>query len=132
MKGYYSNIENLTRENENFRKVVYTAQHSQLVLMSLKPGEEIGAEVHEEQDQFFRFESGTGKAMVDNTEYEVGDGDVVIVPAGSKHNVINTSATEPLKMYTLYCPPHHADGTVHATKAEAEADDEEFDGTTSE
>lgn len=132
MKGYHSNIEDLTKDNTDFRRVLYTAQHSQLVLMSLKPGEEIGEEIHDEQDQFFRFEAGSGRAIVDGSEYTVGDGDVVIVPAGAKHNVINTSDSEPLKLYTLYCPPHHADGTVHATKAEAEADDEEFDGRTTE
>ncbi len=130
MQGYHSNIEELVAGNENFRKVLYTAKFSQLVLMSLKAGEEIGVEVHT-QDQFFRFESGNGKVIIDANEYEVSDGHVIIVPAGSTHNVINTSS-EPLKLYTLYCPPHHADGTVHATKADAEADHEEFDGKTSE
>lgn len=131
MNGYKNNIEKLTLENENFRKVVYTARFSQLVLMSLKPSEEIGQEVHE-GDQFFRFEKGTGQAVLDGKSQKVGDGDTVIVPAGTKHNIINTSDTEPLKLYTLYSPPHHRDGVVHATKAEAEADDEHFDGKTSE
>ena len=131
MKGYFGNIEKLTLENENFRQVLYTAPHSQLVLMALKPGEEIGEEVHE-VDQFFRFEQGTGKSVVDETEYAVGDGHCVIVPAGAKHNVINTSETEPLKLYTIYSPANHLDGVVAATKEEAESHEEHFDGKTSE
>jgi mannose-6-phosphate isomerase-like protein (cupin superfamily) len=131
MKGYKDNIEKLTLENENFRKVLYTAKFSQLVLMSLKPKEEIGEEVHD-VDQFFRFEKGNGKVIIDGNAYEVGDGDAVVVPAGAKHNVINASATEPLKLYTLYSPPHHRDGVVHITKQEAEADQEHFEGKTSE
>lgn len=131
-KGYKDNIERLTLENENFRKVLYTAEHCQLVAMTLRPGEEIGSEVHEEGDQFFRFEKGEGKAVVNENEYAVGDGDAVIVPAGATHNVINTSSTEPLKLYTIYAPPHHQDGVVRATKAEAEANGPEFDGKTSE
>jgi mannose-6-phosphate isomerase-like protein (cupin superfamily) len=127
MKGYHKNIEAATVENEDFRRVLYTAPHSQLVLMSLKPGEEIGAEIHEESDQFFRFEEGSGKVMIDGNHYEVTDGDVIIVPAGAHHNVINSSESDPLKMYTLYSPPHHKDGTIHNTKAEAEASDEEYD-----
>lgn len=130
-KGYKDNIEKLTQENENFRKVLYTGEHSQLVLMSLLPGEEIGAEVHEENDQFFRFESGTGKVIINDTEYEVADGDAVIVPRGTKHNVINTGADR-LKLYTIYSPAHHQDGVVRATKAEAEANGPEFDGKTTE
>jgi mannose-6-phosphate isomerase-like protein (cupin superfamily) len=132
MKGYNGNIEELTLQNNNFRQVLYTAKHSQLVLMSLKPGEEIGAEVHDEGDQFFRFESGEGKVIIDDNEYIVKDGDAVIVPVGSNHNVINTSESEDLKLYTIYSPPHHKDGVVHSTKEEAESDDEEFDGNTTE
>lgn len=132
MKGYKDNIEKLTLENEDFRKVLYTAKHSQLVIMSLKPNEEIGMEVHEDNDQFFRFEKGQGKAVIDGNEYALGDGDVVIVPAGSEHNIINISASDPLKLYTLYCPPHHRDGVVHATKEQGETDDEHFGGKTTE
>jgi len=132
MKGYITNIEAATLENENFRKVLYTAKHSQLVLMSLKPQEEIGMEVHPENDQFFRFEKGQGKVIIDGNEYEVKDGFAVIVPAGAQHNVINTSETEALKLYTIYSPAHHKDGVVRLTKAEAEADSPEFDGVTTE
>ena len=132
MKGFTANIEKETLENNFFRKVLYTARHSQLVLMSLKPNEEIGLETHEKNDQFFRIEAGHGKCMVDGNEYEVKDGDVVIVPAGAKHNVINTSGTEALKLYTLYSPPDHKDAIVHQTKKEAEENDIEFDGVTTE
>ena len=132
MKGYNANIEQETLENENFRKVLYTASHSQLVLMSLQPGEDIGMEVHEDNDQFFRFEKGEGKCIIDGNEYKVSDGSAVIVPAGAEHNVINTSQTESLKLYTIYSPAHHKDGVVKATKAEAEADSPEFDGVTTE
>ena len=131
MEGYKSNIEQETLNNKNFRRVLYTAKNLQLVLMTLQPGEDIGFEVHE-NDQFFRFESGSGKVMIDENSYPVEDGDAVIVPAGSRHNVINTSEEEILQMYTLYGPPHHKDGIVRATKQEAEANDEEFDGTTTE
>ena len=131
-KGYKGSIEKLTLENENFRRVLYTAKNCQLVLMSLLPGEEIGAEVHEGNDQFFRFEKGEGKVIINETEYVVGDGDAVIVPEGAKHNVINTSKTKPLKLYTLYSPPHHKDGIVRKTKKEAVANDPEFDGVTTE
>lgn len=131
-KGYHANIEQDTLANTNYRNVVYTATNCQLVLMSLKPGEEIGMEIHEDGDQFFRFESGEGKVIVDDTEYMVKDGDCVIVPMGAKHNVINTSTTEDLKLYTIYAPPHHKVGTVRATKAEAEAEAPEFDGSTTE
>jgi len=131
-KGYKGNIERLTLENENFRKVLYTAEHCQLVLMSLLPGEEIGLEVHEGGDQFFRFEKGEGKVVINETEYSVGDGESIIVPAGAKHNVSNVSATESLKLYTIYAPSHHRDGVVRATRAEALADEPEFDGTTTE
>lgn len=131
MKGYYINIEEETVNNSNFRKVLYTGNYTQLVLMALKPNEEIGMEVHG-NDQFFRFEAGHGKVVVDGTEYEVADGHVVVVPAGAEHNVVNTSSEEDLKLYTLYSPPHHKDGTVHETKENAEANEEEFDGNTSE
>jgi len=132
MKGFSINIEEATLENNNFRKVLYTSKHSQLVLMSLKPMEEIGMEVHEENDQFFRFEAGQGKCIIDGNEYELKDGVAVVVPAGSQHNVINTSATEDLKLYTIYSPAHHKDGIVRTTKEEAEANEAEFDGVTTE
>lgn len=136
MKGYNTNIEQLTLENNNFRKVLYTTNGLQLVLMTLKPGEEIGAEIHPENDQFFRFESGKGKVMIDENFYEVEDGSVVVIPKGANHNVINTSDTEALKMYTIYTPAHHKDGVIHETKAiaeQAEVDGtDEFDGKTSE
>ena len=132
MKGFKSNIEKDTLKNKNFRKVLYSASHCQLVLMSLKPKEEIGLETHKENDQFFRFEAGRGRVEIDGNKYTVRDGDAVIIPAGAKHNVINVSATEDLKMYTIYSPPHHKDQIVRKTKAEAEANDEEFDGKTTE
>jgi mannose-6-phosphate isomerase-like protein (cupin superfamily) len=132
MRGYKANIEKQTMENDLFRQVRYTSKHFQLVLMALKPKEEIGFEVHEENDQFFRFESGTGQVVIDERTAELSDGDCVIVPAGAKHNIINTSETEFLKFYTLYSPPHHKDKTIHKTKAEALAETEEFDGVTSE
>jgi len=132
MKGFIQNIERMTLENDNFRKVLYTAKYSQLVLMSLKPGEEIGTEVHLDNDQFFRFEKGKGKVIIDGTESLVKDGVAVIIPAGAEHNVINTSSAESLKIYTVYSPAHHRDGVVHGTKEVAESDDEEFDGKTSE
>jgi len=119
MTGYYGHIEEDTLENTFFRKVLFTGPHSQLVLMSLKPSEEIGAEVHEDNDQFFRFEKGEGKVVIGNDEFIVKDGDVVIVPAGERHNIINTSSVEELKMYTIYSPAHHPDGTIHKTKEEA-------------
>lgn len=131
MKGYFADIEEATINNTDFRHVLYTGKFSQLVAMSLKPGEEIGAEVHEDGDQFFRFESGTGQLVIDENTYEVKADDAGIVPAGANHNVINTGDTD-LKLYTIYSPAEHRDGTVHATKAEAEADDEHFDGTTTE
>ncbi len=132
MKGYTTNIEKDTLENNNFRKVLYTGKHSQLVLMSLAPKEEIGMEVHEENDQFFRFEKGQGKCVIDGNEYELKDGVVVVVPAGAEHNIINTSTTEELKLYTIYSPAHHKDGIVRATKEEAERNEAEFDGSTTE
>jgi mannose-6-phosphate isomerase-like protein (cupin superfamily) len=132
MKGFFTNIEKETLENENFRKVLYTAKHSQLVLMSLRPNEEIGMEVHKDSDQFFRFEKGEGKVIIDGNEYLVSDGSAIVVPAGAEHNVINTSSTEPLKLYTIYSPAHHKDGIVRATKEEAEANEAPFDGQTTE
>ncbi len=132
MKGYTTNIEKDTLENNNFRKVLYTGKHSQLVLMSLAPKEEIGMEVHEENDQFFRFEKGQGKCIIDGNEYSIGDGVVIVVPAGVQHNIINTSDMEELKLYTIYSPAHHKDGIVRATKEEAKRNEAEFDGQTSE
>lgn len=132
MKGYVAHIETDTIENSNFRKVVYTAAHCQLVLMSLLPGEEIGLEIHPENDQFFRFEAGQGEVLIDGVAHPVRDGTAVIVPAGAEHNVKNTSATESLKLYTIYAPAHHKDGIVRVTKAEAEANEADFDGTTTE
>lgn len=131
-KGYKDNIEKLSKENTNFRKVLYTGEQSQLVLMSLLPGEDIGSEVHPENDQFFRFESGTGKVIINEEEYEVSNGDAVIVPRGAQHNVINTSSDTALNMYTLYSPAHHKDGIIRSTKAEAVENEEEFDGKTTE
>ena len=119
MKGYFVHIESDTVVNSNFRKVLFTGPKLQLVLMSLKPGEEIGSEIHEEHDQFFRFEKGTGKVIIGEDTFEVKDGDTVIVPAGEQHNIINTSQSEELKLYTIYAPPEHADGTIHKTKEEA-------------
>lgn len=130
MKGYVANIEELSLENENFRKVLYTDKNSQLVLMSLLSNEEIGDEVHD-VDQFLRVEKGTGKAILDNVSHDIADGSVIVVPAGAKHNIINTG-TDEMKLYTLYMPPHHRDGVVHKTKSEAEADTEHFDGQTTE
>lgn len=129
-KGYKGGIEELTTSNENFRKVLYTGEHCQLVLMSLKPNEDIGMEIHEENDQFFRFEAGEGKVIINETEYNVKDGDAVIVPSGSQHNVI--AGESGLKLYTIYSPAHHKDGIVRTTKEEAMANEEEFDGKTTE
>jgi len=131
-KGFCSNIEKDTLENKNFRKVIYTGKYSQLVYMTLRPKEEIGMEVHPDTDQFFRFEKGQGKAIIDGNEYEITDGFAVIVPAGAQHNIVNLSDTEELQLYTIYSPSHHQDGIVMATKAEAEASTEEFDGKTTE
>jgi len=131
MKGYYGDIEKFTEENGDFRRVLYSAKHCQLVLMRLRAGEEIGLETHTENDQFFRFESGEGKVIIDGTEYAVKGGDAVIVPVGAKHNVINTGKGD-LKLYTIYSPAHHKDGIVRATKEEAEAHEAEFDGVTTE
>jgi len=132
MKGYVDDIEKLTLANGNFRKALYTAKHSQLVLMSLKPLKEIGMETHQNNDQFFRIEKGLGKVIIDGNEYQIGDGSAIVVPAGSEHNVINISETDDLKLYTIYSPAHHLDGVLHATKEQALGDDEEFDGKTTE
>lgn len=132
MKGFKTNIEIETVENNYYRKVLYTSQHSQLVLMSLKPGEEIGEEIHPDNDQFFRFEEGRGKCIIDDKEYDVEDGDAVVIPAGASHNIINTDALESLKMYTIYSPAHHKDGILRKTKEEADSNEEEFDGITTE
>lgn len=129
-KGYKDNIESLTTENSNFRKVLYTGEHCQLVLMSLLPNEDIGMEVHPDNDQFFRFEAGTGKVIINETEYEVKDGDAVIVPSGANHNVI--AGDNGLKLYTIYSPAHHKDGIVRETKEIAMANEAEFDGVTTE
>jgi mannose-6-phosphate isomerase-like protein (cupin superfamily) len=130
MNGYIANIEKLSLENENFRKVLYTDKQSQLVLMSLLPGEEIGEEVHD-VDQFLRVEKGEGKAVMNGDAQDISDGSVILVPSGTKHNIIN-GTNGPMKLYTLYMPPHHRDGVVHKTKAEGEADSEHFDGKTTE
>ena len=130
-KGYKEQIEEKTIANENFRHVLYTGAHMQLVLMSLLPGEEIGAEVHTENDQFFRFEKGVGTVVINETSYAVEDGDVVIVPAGAQHNVINTGP-DALKLYTIYAPAHHKDGIIRETKHDAETQEAEFDGVTTE
>ncbi len=130
MKGYVQDIEGIATRNEDFRKVLYTAQHCQLVVMALKPKEEIGAEVHK-LDQFFHVEQGTGEAVLDGVRTAIHAGHAVLVPAGARHNIINTGA-EPLKLYTIYSPPNHRDGVVHHTRADAEADTEHFDGQTSE
>ncbi len=132
MKGFKSNIEKDTLANRDFRRVLYTGKYSQLVLMCLKPGEEIGEEVHKSVDQFFRFEKGTGVVIIDGIKQKVTDGDAVIVPAGAKHNVTNTSKNTELKLYTIYSPPEHQDGTIRKTKADAMAKPEEFDGKTTE
>lgn len=132
MKGYTTNIEKNTLENKYFRKVLYTSHHMQLVIMSINVGEDIGEETHKNVDQFFRFESGSGKCIIDGHEYNVKSNDVLIVPAGAKHNIINTDSRETLKLYTIYTPPNHKDGIVRATKEEAEKIKENFDGKTTE
>ncbi len=132
MKGWHGNIEDQAVTNDTFRTVLYTGKHTQLVLMSLSPSEEIGMETHHSNDQFFRFESGEGKVVIDGNDYSVSNGSAVIVPAGAEHNVINTSSEHELKLYTLYSPPHHKDGIVRKTKADASADAPEFDGVTTE
>jgi mannose-6-phosphate isomerase-like protein (cupin superfamily) len=132
MKGFVNNIEQATLANNNFRQVLYTGKHSQLVLMSLKPNEEIGMEVHNDNDQFFRFEKGQGKVIIDGNEYQVSDGSAVVVPAGAQHNIINVSTDQDLKLYTIYSPAHHKDGIVRATRDEAMANEEDFDGKITE
>jgi mannose-6-phosphate isomerase-like protein (cupin superfamily) len=131
MTGYTGNIEQEALENDAFRKVLYTSAYMQLVVMSIPAGEDIGEETHG-QDQFLRVEEGEGKAVLDGVEHVLSDGYAVVVPAGTRHNIWNTGETEPLKLYSLYAPPHHEDGVVHATKADAEADHEEFLGDTTE
>jgi mannose-6-phosphate isomerase-like protein (cupin superfamily) len=130
MKGFVQDIEKLAISNDDFRRVLYTAKHSQLVLMALAPGNEIGAEVHQ-LDQFFRVEEGTGVVVMDGTRMPVKAGFAIVVPMGASHNIINTGTT-PLKLYTVYSPPNHRDRVVHHTRADAEADNEHFDGKTSE
>ena len=130
MKGYVHSIEKVAEQNTTFRTVLYTAKNCQLVVMSLKPGEDIGAEVHK-LDQFFRVEEGEGKAVLDGVEHRIKPGFAILVPAGTRHNVIN-GPSGPMKLYTLYAPPNHRDGVVHATKADAEKDKEHFDGKTTE
>ena len=131
MKGFTDDIEKLTEQNDNFRQVLYTAQNIQLVLMAIQPGEDIGEEVHEDRDQFFRFERGSGEVLIDGVTNQVKADDGVIVPAGANHNVVNTGS-ELLRLYTIYGPPEHLEGTVHKTKADADASHEHFDGRTTE
>lgn len=131
MKGYVTNIEKDTLENNYFRRVLYTAKNTQLVLMSLRPKEDIGEEIHT-LDQFIRVEAGDGSAILDGVKHQISDGTAVVIPAGTKHNVVNGSNTEELKLYTLYSPPEHRDGTIHKTKADALAHEEHFDGKTTE
>ena len=130
MKGFIKNIEDIAVKNKDFRQVLYTAKNCQLVIMALKPKEEIGMEVHK-LDQFFRVEEGSGEAVLDGVRTLIGAGFAVLVPAGTNHNIINTGSVS-LKLYTLYAPPNHRDGVVHHTRAEAEADNEHFDGKTTE
>jgi len=130
-RGFSTNIEDDTLDNDNFRKVLYTSKHIQMVVMTLNPGEEIGVETHPTIDQFFRFEAGKGKCIINGNEYDVTDGSGIIIPAGSEHNIINTGNTA-LQMYTIYTPPNHKDGVVFSTKKEAEQSKEKFDGKTTE
>lgn len=131
MKGYIDDIEDRTEENRDFRRVLYTGKNMQLVLMSLEPGEEIGLETHVDTDQFFRVEEGKGEVLIDGRTTNIESDTAIIVPAGARHNVRNTG-NKPMKLYTIYAPPHHADGTVHVTKADAEASTEHFEGATTE
>lgn len=131
MKGFVADIEELTQENDDFRRVLYTGKNLQLVLMSIEPGSEIGEEVHDDGDQFFRVEEGKGEVVIDGHRSKVESDDAFIVPAGARHNVMNTG-DKPLRLYTIYAPPEHRDGTVHSTKADADASDEHFDGKTTE
>jgi len=130
MKGYVNNIEEIAEKNNDFRHVLYTAKNCQLVVMSIEPGGEIGMEVHH-LDQFFRVEEGKGEAILDGVHHKIGSGYAVLVPAGANHNIVNTG-DQPLKLYSLYAPPNHRDGVLHHTREQAEADDEEFDGKTTE
>lgn len=123
MAGYITDIENKSIINENFREVLFTASRQQLVVMSLRPGEDIGEETHEEVDQFIHIEAGLARAVLEGEEHDLTDGSVVVIPAGTRHNIINTSESEPLKLYTIYSPPPYSDGTVHRTKAEATKDE---------
>ncbi len=131
MKGFVGDIEDQAEDNSDFRRVIYTSKNLQLVLMSLKPGEDIGEEVHKDRDQFFRIEKGKGEVLIDGKRSKIKGDDAVLVPAGARHNIINTGE-KPLRLYTLYGPPEHRDGTVHATKADAQRMKEHFDGKTSE
>lgn len=131
MKGFVADIEKLTEQNSDFRHVLYTGRHLQLVLMTLRPGEDIGEEVHDDNDQFFRIENGNGEVWIDGTRTKVKDDDAIIVPAGARHNVVNTG-DKPFQLYTIYAPPAHREGTVRATKADATALQEKFDGKTTE
>ncbi len=131
-KGYVADIEAATTGNTDYRRVLYTGKYSQLVLMNLRPGEEIGEEVHDDVDQFFRFEQGAGVVVIGGARNPVRDGTAVVVPSGARHNVINTSMTEELKLYTIYSPPEHQDGIVRHTKRDADEQEEHFDGRTTE
>lgn len=131
MRGFIADIEDLTTDNGDFRRVLYTGRNLQLVVMSLKPGQEIGLEIHDDRDQFFRVESGRGEVFIDGETTPIEDDDGIVVPAGAQHNVVNTGDA-PLKLYTIYGPPEHVDGTVHRTKADAETHHEHFDGHTTE
>jgi len=131
MKGFVDDIEKLTEDNEDFRRVLYTGHNLQLVLMSLEPGDEIGEEVHEDRDQFFRIEAGEGEVWIDGKCHKVSADDGIVVPQGARHNVVNRG-DEPFKLYTIYGPPEHVDGTVHKTKKEADSAHEHFDGKTTE
>lgn len=131
MKGFIADIEELTEENSDFRRVLYTGKNLQLVLMAIEPGGEIGDEVHDDRDQFFRVEKGKGEILIDGLRSKIKADDAIIVPAGARHNIRNTG-DKPLRLYTLYAPPEHRDGTVHASRADAEASEEHFDGKTTE
>jgi len=131
MNGFVGDLEGQTQDNRDFRHVLYTGKHVQLVVMALKKGEEIGEEVHEDRDQFFRIEKGKGEVVIDGDRHKIGAGDGIVVPAGARHNIINTGSKR-LRLYTLYGPPEHRDGILERTKAEAEATEEHFDGTTTE
>ena len=131
MKGFVGDIEEQAEDNSDFRRVVYTGKNLQLVLMSLKPGEDIGEEVHKDRDQFFRVENGKGEVLIDGKRSKIKGDDAVLVPAGARHNIVNTGE-KPLRLYTLYGPPEHQDGTVHATKTDAQRMKEHFDGKVSE